>query len=385
MQDFLKPIDHTLEVQIAYLKPGSIGQRIAIHTAEHGMPDLKNIKLAILGVGEKATSSETDIGASFSALRLSFYTLFPGNWNLPIVDLGDIIAGHSRADTLFAVQKVVETLLQAEVIPILLGGGQDLVYGQYRGYSYLNKMLHYVNIDNQFDIGDMEAPISSQSYVGKMVSTKPYRLFNYTVLGYQSYYNSADEIALLDKLLFDAYRLGNVTSDITKVEPYIRDADLVSLDVRSIQAAHLNNLYPHPNGLNSREVCALLRYAGLSNSCRSISIAQAYHLETNPQAALLLAQCIWYFIEGVNFRINDDNFEDDKYYKNYQVPIGEKVLHFKKSLKSGRWWIELPKSLHLNTKTKTTTLLACSYEEYVDACNQKIPERWRKALQKVDL
>lgn len=383
MQDFLKPIEYTLEVQLAYLEPGTLGQQIAIHTAKTGVPDLQNIKFAIVGVGQTQNATESKL--SFDALRLSLYSLFPGNWNLPIADIGDIAAGHSRADTLFAVQKVVETLLKADVIPIIIGGGQDLVYGQYRGYTYLNKMLHYVNIDSQFDIGDMEAPISNRSYVGKMISTKPYRLFNYTVLGYQSCYNSADEIALLDKLLFDAYRLGNVTSDITKVEPYIRNADFISLDVRSIQAAHLDNLHHHPNGFDSREVCALTRYAGLSNSCRSLSITEVYDLNTNPQAAMLVAQCIWYFIEGVNFRINDDNFDDDNFYKNYQVPVEDTVLYFKKSLKSGRWWIELPKSLDLDTKVQSTALLPCSYEEYVDACNQKIPERWRKALQKVDL
>lgn len=379
MQDFLKPIESTLEVQLAYLEPGTLGQQMAIHTLKDGVPNLQEAKLAIVGVRGQQTEGATQSKVSFDALRMSFYSLFPGNWNLPIVDIGDIAAGHSRADTLFAVQKVVETLLKEDVIPIIIGGGQDLVYGQYRGYAYLNKMLHYVNIDNQFDIGDLEAPINNKSYVGKMVSTKPYRLFNYTVLGYQSCYNSADEIALLDKLLFDAYRLGNVTADITKVEPYIRDADFVSLDVRSIQAAHMDNVHHHPNGFSSREVCALTRYAGLSNTCRSLSITEVYDLNTNPQAAMLLAQCIWYFIEGVNFRVNDDNFDDDNYYKNYQVPIEDTILHFKKSLKSGRWWIELPKFLHLNTKAQSATLLPCSYDEYVDACNQKIPERWRKA------
>lgn len=383
MQDFLKPIKNTLEVQLAYLEPGTLGRQIAIHTAEAGFPDLQSIKLAVFGVGERLLGEAQGSEVSFDALRLSLYELFPGNWNLPIADLGDISPGHSRADTLFAVQKVVESLLKADVIPIILGGGQDLVYAQYRGYTYLNKMLHYVNIDNRFDIGDMEAPISNRSYVGKMVSVEPYRLFNYTVLGYQSCYNSADEITLLDKLLFDAYRLGNITSNITKVEPYLRNADLVSLDVNSIQAAHMQGLHNHPNGFDSREICALTRYAGLSNSCRSFSITELYGIENDPQAAMLFAQCIWYFIEGVNFRVNDDSFEDDNFYNNYQVPIDDMVLHFKKSLKSGRWWVELPKSLHLDTKSKTIALLPCSYEDYLAACDQKLPERWYRAQQKI--
>lgn len=384
MQDFLKPINNTLEVQLEYLEPNSLGYQMAIYTNKLGFPDLQNVKIAILGVGENQTEDSIHPELSFDALRMSFYSLFPGNWSAAIADLGDIVAGHSRADTLFAVQKVVEELLQQDIIPILLGGRQDLVYGQYRGYTYLNKMLHYVNIDSQFDIGDMEAPIGNRNYVGKMVSTKPYRLFNYTVLGYQSYYNSADEIALLDKLLFDAYRIGEITSDVSKVEPYIRDADFVSLDARSIQAAYMGSVHYNPNGLNSREVCALTRYAGLSNTCNSFSITEMYGLKNNPQAAMLLAQCVWYFIEGVNFRVNDEDFEDDNFYKNYQVPIDDMVLHFKKSLKSGRWWIKLPKSLDLDNKVKSVALLPCSYDDYVAACHQEIPERWLKAQKKVD-
>lgn len=382
MQEFLKPISNILEIQLEYLEPNSLGRQIMIHTAKSGIPDLKKVKIAILGVRESLVDETSSADLHFDDLRIALYSLFSGNWNLPIADLGDIAAGYSRVDTLFAVQKTVESLLRQDVIPILLGGGQDLVYGQYRGYTYLNKMLHYVNIDSRFDIGNMDASISSQNYVGKMVSTKPYRLFNYTILGYQSYYNSADEIALLDQLLFDAYRLGYVTSDVTKIEPYIRDADLVSLDAKSIRAADVGGLHYHPNGLDSREVCALARYAGLSNTCRSFSITELYGLKSNPQTAMLFAQILWYFIEGVNFRVNDENFEDKNHYKNYLVPIDDLVLHFKKSLKSGRWWIKLPKSLDLNNKIKSAALLPCSYDDYVAACDQEIPERWYKAQKK---
>ncbi len=43
-----------------------------------------------------------------------------------------------------------------------------------------------------------------------MVVEKPYNLFNYSALGYQSFFNPPQEIALMDKLYFDAYRLGEV-------------------------------------------------------------------------------------------------------------------------------------------------------------------------------
>ena len=97
---------------------------------------------------------------------------------------------------------------------------------------------------------------------------------------------------------------------------------------------------------------------------------------------MLVAQILWYFIEGVNFRIADEDFTDEKRYTTYRVPIDDDILVFKKSNKTGRWWIELPFMLDVNNKLKSKTLLPCTYGEYLSACNQEIPERWYKARQK---
>ena len=49
---------------------------------------------------------------------------------------------------------------------------------------------------------------------------EPNNLFNYSNIGYQTYFNSQEELDLLNSLFFDAYRLGEV-KDLTKVEPII--------------------------------------------------------------------------------------------------------------------------------------------------------------------
>ena len=68
--------------------------------------------------------------------------------------------------------------------------------------------------------GDAENPISNKSYVGKIVD-KPLQPFNYSVLGYQSYLDPP-EIALMDKLYFDAYRLGTSIYGHNLCEPIMR-------------------------------------------------------------------------------------------------------------------------------------------------------------------
>jgi hypothetical protein len=43
-------------------------------------------------------------------------------------------------------------------------------------------------------------------YLTKIID-EPNNLFNYCNIGYQTYYNSQEEIDLIEKLFFDAYRL----------------------------------------------------------------------------------------------------------------------------------------------------------------------------------
>jgi len=64
------------------------------------------------------------------------------------------------------------------------------------------------------------------------------------------------------------------------------------------------------------------------------------------------------------------------------VPLEEEELVFYKSDKTERWWIEIPFISHLNNNLKRNSLLPCSHDEYIVACNNEMPERWWKAQRK---
>ena len=58
-------------------------------------------------------------------------------------------------------------------------------------------------------------------------------------------------------------------------------------------------------------------------------------------------------------------------------------LVFYKSNKTERWWIEVTIfGSEVNNKLKRHTLLPCTHQDYLDACNNVVPERWYKAFQK---
>lgn len=379
--EFFQPIDDRDFDDFDRDEGTRLFNHIEKNTLENGFPDLGDIDIAVFGVLE-TRGQGLEAHMDLSLLRRQLYTLFPGHWKLKIADLGDILPGDSLNDTYEAVKRQQRQLMDAAIIPVVLGGSQDLMYAQYRAYRDAG-MLNLVNIDSKFDIGDPGGALSSDSYVGKMVTEPPFQLNNYANLGYQTYYQSQDEIQLLEKMFFEAYRLGELGSDITKAEPVLRDADLAGIDVNSIGAVHSFSGNNPPNGLTGREVCALARYAGLSENLTAFGLYHIQDLDKSPNSYMLVAQILWYFIEGLNQRRDETPFVlQPQNYLTYRVPVADEILIFYKSKITSRWWLESAAQKKNDNKIKPVALLSCEKQDYIDACNQIIPERWWKAKQK---
>jgi arginase family enzyme len=381
---FLSPVQDLVLAHNELLSTQTFGRKLKIHSQRHGIPDLHDVKIVIIGVLENR-NDDNYIGEelSLSEIRKSLYALFPGNWHTIVADLGDIIKGESVEDTYFALQTTISILVEKGVIPLIIGGSQDLTYANYRAYDDLSPMVNIVNVDCNFDLGDSAKPIKNSSFLGKIILEQPYNLFNYSTLGYQTYFNSQEEIDLMDKLYFEAYRLGEISNNIAMAEPVMRDANIVSLDLKSIRSAEVSTKQKYsPNGFDGKEICAIARYAGISNKVSSFGIYEYKPSKDDDATSMLVAQLIWYFIEGVNCRVKDDNFENENSYQKFIVLVEDEELTFFKSNKTGRWWIEIPFLPNINNKLKRHTLLPCMHEDYNAACSGKIPERWFKAYKK---
>ncbi|WP_338358548.1 formimidoylglutamase [Yeosuana marina] len=382
--NFLSPVSDLVLAHNELLSQQALGRKLRIHSKQKGIPDLEDVNVVLIGVLENR-NDHNYIGEEFQLndIRKAFYSLFPGSWNTVIADLGDINKGETVEDTYFALKTTISILIQKQIIPIIIGGTQDLTYANYRAYDSLIPMVNIVNVDGKFDLGDSTRPIKNNSFVGKIILDKPYNLFNYATIGYQTYFNSQEEIDLMDKLYFESYRLGQVSKDITIVEPVLRDANIVSVDLNSVKSSEvsLNQKYS-PNGFDGKEICAIARYAGISNKVSSFGIYEYKPSKDDEITSMLVAQMIWYFIEGVNYRVKDDSFKDEDNYQKYITLVDDQELIFYKSNKTGRWWIEIPFLTEVNTKLKRHTLLPCMHQDYLDACNNTVPDRWYKAFQK---
>ena len=381
MLEFLQPVSDSIIDFVSILERHTVGKNCLLHTSDF-FPELLEGSVVLFSVSENRNNNEYNTPSSYDNVRKQLYKLAKGSWSFDIVDLGEIVPGEKVSDTYFAVTELVKTLLSKKCIPVVLGNGQDLVMAQYNAYSVNDGTVNIVNIDSCFDLGNVDLPINNKSYLGKIVMGQPYNLFNYTNIGYQSYFVAPEELDLMDKMYFDSYRLGEVINDITITEPVFRDADIVSVDLNSLSAPFYGN---QPNGFSGREVCALARYAGISDKVSNFGIYEYDSKKTSVIGDALVSQILWYFIEGVSCRWNESGDLDSMEVVHYQVPVNEEVYSFYKSKITQRWWIKVSYNCSVNNNLPVETLLPCTYDDYEKACNQIVPEKWYNAKMKYEL
>ncbi len=377
MLEFIEPVDDEMIEFSSSLNDNQIGKNIIHYSDDEST--IANGAVVLVFVPEYRGSCDErpdDVEEQMSSIRKSFYELYLGNWKHELVDLGTLRPGNKISDTYFALRKVTAKLLKFRAIPLIIGGSQDLTYHQYRAFDELENMTNIVSVDHHLDLGDSKTPLNNHNFLSHLIVNKPYNLFNYSVLGYQTYYNDIDEIDLFDKLYFETYRLGEIIEDIKEVEPVIRDANIVTLDCNNLMSS--SNM---PNGFTSREICQLTRYAGISENIKSMGIYEI-NKANNTLLNNLIAQMIWYFVEGHNYQMKERIHINNPDFTKFIVPVNKEELIFYFSELSNRWWIEIPSLNSYSDKLEQNTLLACSKGDYYDACNQKLPERWYKAKRK---
>lgn len=388
MQEFFTPIDISDFNGASKYPATSYGKIINAYLKDGDFPSLENVQLAIIGVEEdrKALNNE-GCGLAADYVRENFYKLFQGSYSAKIVDLGNIKKGDSIDDSYFAVTDVLAQLLKKNIIPIVIGGSQDLTYCNYLAYQKMEQTINIVAVDSSFDIGEGDKTLDSQSYLSKIILHKPNILFNFSNIGYQSYFVDQNSVELMNKLFFDAHRLGKVRKKMEDVEPIVRNADLLSFDISAVRQSDApGNGNASPNGFYGEEACQITRYAGMSDKLSSIGFYEINPaFDTNKQTAHLVAQMIWYFIDGFYNRKQDYPIVDKSEYTKYRVSIKDHdhEVVFYKSNKSDRWWMDVPYPINHQIKFERHHMVPCSYSDYETACTDELPDSWWQTYQKL--
>ena len=97
LTDFLAPIDQIILNFKESLPENSIGKKIDY--LKNNDIKLSKFDIAIIGINEYRGSSVKKSNYFKTVdLRKEFYSLFLGDWNVNLIDLGDVISGNKLSE-----------------------------------------------------------------------------------------------------------------------------------------------------------------------------------------------------------------------------------------------------------------------------------------------
>lgn len=371
LADFLEPVNiYALSDDEGY-REGQLGHEMKIYEDE--MPDLDEVDLVLVGCGEqRGTGKPVNNNAAPDAIRKQFYGLYFWHKDMKIADIGNVKTGASLNDTYAALASVLEELTRAGKAVVILGGSHDLTLAQYKSYVRQQKVVEAVCVDARIDL-DIDSVHRQDNFLMEMLTGEPNFVRHYSHIGFQSYLVHPRMLETLDKLRFDCFRVGHVKERPEEMEPVIRHASLFSFDLSAIAYAYAPVNRYTPNGFTGEEACVLMRQAGMSPYVNTIGL-YGYDpaMDQHDMTARQIAHMLWYLVDGRYKGKHEAPLEEAQAFNSFHLAFAEVEATFIQSKKTGRWWMQLPDRRYI----------ACSYNDYLVASNNDIPERWLRAMER---
>lgn len=365
LENWLTPVSEALCI-LAQENEARMGAHLLLHN--HEVPDLKQARLAIIGIG----AAEAD------KVREKLYPLSWPYKNLQVADLG-----NARKEEPGFIAPLIMELLQSGICPVIIGKEERLLQGQFAAHHSWQKSVSLALVDEKLALNPRKHE-AANCYLNEILMNKK-KLFHFSAIGLQAHFLDESVERFANERHFDRLHLGRLREDTHISEPYIRDADLVAFNLSALKRIEVPGVPDaSPAGLFSEEACQIARYAGVSDKLGSIGFYGYRHQEDPAgHTAAVVAQLIWYFIGGFADRKNDFPVSMDGLME-YIIPIKkyDYQLTFWKSSKSGRWWLQVP--VNIGKGQKRHRLIPCDYKDYLSASKGELPDRFLEAFRRFD-
>lgn len=395
IKNWLQPPDLS-SLDVAALPDFSIGKNLLKHQLRQR--ELRKLTIGIVGLDAKIAKK----------LREALYKLAWDFDELVLADLGDVRKNHPDF-----IIPLLRELKSGGILPLLIGGDCSGFRAQYQAFQETERQVSILMIDQLIRL-TLENNRVAANVLNPAVHAKRKRLFHLSHIGSQRHLVNPAIYDLLEERSFNYVRLGEARGDLTELEPVIRDADLLGLDISAVTKFEAPaQLGPQPSGFDLTELTQLCRYAGMSDKLQSFGVfgidstagqggrvtnkvamsttknENEKPVETNLSAhdglevtAAAAAQLLWYFIDGFANRKGDFP-ASSKGMLEYVVDLKEyDPITFWKSPKSGRWWIQAPAGK--KNGEERHRLIPCSYKDYLEAVEQRIPDRLIQAFKRYE-
>lgn len=363
----------------------SFSRNISIHTPDNPIKQLDTYQIALIGIPQDKNAFIKGSDEAPDFIRGMLYQLRKINNNVKVYDLGNLKITENINDSYFAIRDVTLELIDKGVIPFFIGGSQDLALGVLLALEKLPGIQQLLSVDPRLDFWpEKETELHSGNYLNYILDEEKKEKFIFSNIAHQAYFIADEQMDIMEKEYMESIRLGAIRDNLRLAEPMVRDSDFISVDMNVVRHSDAPGVtIPSPNGLFGDELCTLTRYAGLSEKVKVCGIFECSpSRDLNQQTSHLAAQTIWYFIDGLSHRVKENPVDTPEHTTKFIITMNEadQELIFHKSKLSERWWIEIPV---INPSTKHNFFVSCSYEDYQQACNHEIPDRWLRFLHRL--
>jgi formiminoglutamase len=371
ISDFLDAVNLAELSQDQGYRDGQIGK--IIDPYDESFPDVYAADIVIVGCEEeRGIGRDRRESGGPDAIREQFYQLYYWHPDVKLADVGNIRAGATLTDTYAALKTVLREITAIGKTAVVLGGSHDLTLAQYYTYADKKHIVEATGVDALIDL-DIHSLNRSDNFLMEMLTGEPNYIQHYNHIGFQSYYVHPHMLETMDKLRFDCFRLGSVKDNIEEMEPVIRNSHLFTFDISAIANAFAPANELSPNGFNGEEACILMRYAGLSHNVNTVGIyGYKPGRDQGQLTARQISHMLWYLIDGKSRGRREAALSERDFFVEYHTAFAEVETVFLQSKKTQRWWMQLPDSKYI----------ACSYQDYLLASSNEIPERWLRAQER---
>lgn len=280
------------------------------------------IKVGILGVptdeGVKRNGGRVGAKEGPDAIRAELYKRTPfvigkevSASSLAIFDFGDVKIGKTLEETHDRLAETVHAIIAAGIIPIVLGGGHDIAYPNFVGFSKERKNVGVINIDTHLDYRKPDPKRNSGTSFRQMLDhhNSPLNAMNFVEVAAQSFANAQEHYSELIERGATIFSLRDVREDgITKILDLAYelattsvDSLYISFDLDVVHGSDAPGVSaPMPTGLTTEEFLTAALFAGKRRKTKIIDI-----VEMNPKydvdcrTAKLASLAIMYFLTGV--------------------------------------------------------------------------------------
>ncbi len=279
---------------------------------KHKKKEYDTSEIVILGITQDTgvKRNKGRIGARYApiAVRQEFYKLAAAETfeNLSLYDLGNLKNAQTLESTHSRQMKIVEQVLRDDKKLIVIGGGHDITYPDFKAFSSVFRTCALLNIDTHLDVRESKQRNSGTSY-RMILDEKLLRPEYLYQIGIQPFANSSAYMKYVTDQKVNVYTLDVIRQrGVETIHKEIFggiecDEIFVSFDmdvVRSADAPGVSASYP--KGLSVEEMIYLAHYTGRDGRARIMEVA-----EVNPKhdvenrTCKLGALLIWEYLYGM--------------------------------------------------------------------------------------